>query len=276
MTIKWILCAFAIATANAALFETYYSSDRSDEPIKNNPAAQPPFNVGPPPQTSPRQDAGTAPRAVSPTPRQEPSPRAPFRTRRLAAAPHGSFALGGAFLLRASVGFASLDRQVSVDTLGGGEAVYYRPENAFMGYSNGATLKHNDQDARWRYQFGVGYQLPNEGNFWYLDYANSDETQELDASFAFSLPSARVANTIPYIKIGANIGFGDSRGAAPSSFGVLLGVGGYNYLNDAKSFRIEYGVDYSRTEWLPISHRYGDEEWIDNLWHIYLGAAYRF
>jgi hypothetical protein len=270
MARRGFLWALAIAAASAAQFETYYSSDRPAAP--QAPSAREPFTVVRPPQNA--QDRPSAAARTQSNPAAQP----PFQTRRrvLTAAPHGHFGLGGSFLIRASVGFSALDRKVSVDTLGGGEAVYYRPTDTLMGYSNGGKLKHDDRDTRWRYQLGVGYQLPNEGNFWYLEYAYADETRELDASYALSLPSLRVANTIPYIKFGANLGFGDSQKNSPSSFGVLLGFGGYNYLNDARSFRLEYGADYSRTEWLPIAHPYGDEDWIDNLWHIYLGASYRF
>ncbi|MDR2152664.1 MAG: hypothetical protein LBO72_07580 [Helicobacteraceae bacterium] len=272
MAIKGMFGALALTlAANAAQFDTYYSSDRPATP--QAPAAREPFTINRAPQAPAAQN-----KAPNVKPQSDPIIRAPFQTskRTLSAAPHGHFGLNGSFLIRASVGFGALDRKVSVDTLGGGEAVYYRPTNTFMGYANGGRLKHDDRDTRWRYQLGAGYQLPNEGNFWYLEYAYAEETREIDASYALSLPSARIANTIPYIKFGANVGFSDSKKHAPSSFGVLLGIGGYNYLNAAKSFRLEYGADYSRTEWLPISRAYGDEEWTDNLWHIYLGAAYRF
>ncbi|MDR2033553.1 MAG: hypothetical protein LBP89_02850 [Helicobacteraceae bacterium] len=275
-----MLCFLSASLVYAATFDTYYSTDRPDAP--QAPAPKAPFSVNTPAPSAPQTPSVSRQPAQTPArvqPRQEPISREPFRTRKtvLSAAPHGVFGLKGDFLLHASVGFSSLAREARVDTRNTGESVYYRPTNDYMGVANGSTLTHNDDDTKWRYQVGIGYQLPNDGNFWYFDYAyDADETRELDCSFAWSLPSLAIANTIPYIKFGANIGFGDSQKYAPSSFGVLLGVGGYNYLNDAKSFRLEYGVDYSRTEWLPIRHNYGNEEWIDDLWHIYLGAAYRF
>jgi hypothetical protein len=281
----FFITLLAISFANAATFETYYGTDRPDSPqsATQAPAPREPFRVNAPaaqPQTPATQTPQNAVQPRTPAAREAQAPVsiAPFQTRRtvLTAAPHGVFGLKGNYLLRASVGFSSLERKVSVDTLGGGQAVYYRPKNKFMGYSNGKTLTYDDDETRWRYQLGVGYQLPNEGNFWYLEYARAKETSELDGSFAISLPSLRIENVIPYVKLGVNLGFSDSEGISPSSLGVLLGAGGYNYLNDAKSVRLEYGLDYSRTEWLPIPHGYGDEKWTDTLWHIYFGAAYRF
>ena len=175
------------------------------------------------------------------------------------------------------MGYTSRSRTVEVETNATGASVYYRPDHHYMGVANGSTLSHSVTESHIRYSLAFGYQLPNEGNFWYVEYAQAAaDTKELLFSYAVSLPSMTFANTIPFVKIGALIGYGDNERYSPSSFGLLAGVGGYNYCGRTRKFRLEYGLDFLRTEWLPINHEYGSEEWTDNVWYLYMGAAYKF
>ncbi|MDR0746847.1 MAG: hypothetical protein LBE89_03020 [Helicobacteraceae bacterium] len=273
----------AWAVVEGALFETYYGNPGD--------APQPPRTPLPQPQQpQPQRQQPQQPQQPQSQPQQlqiiRTSP-APFRaesappTRRpvrvLNAAPHGNFDWKTDYIIRVTTGFWRLDRDVSVKTSPTGSGVYYRPTHSYMGIADGSTLTHSAGETEFRAQVGVGAQLPNEGNYWLLEfgYAGS-EIKELIASYAVTIPSRQFFNTIPFLKAGALLGYGDSEGLSPSSFGVLLGAGGYNYIGQSRRLRLEYGIDLARTEWLTINKSYGREEWTDITWHIYIGAAYKF
>ncbi|MDR3347151.1 MAG: hypothetical protein LBN32_00915 [Helicobacteraceae bacterium] len=284
-----ILCFLLfVAWAEAAVFETYYSADKPPKTVQPPAQTSPSKTVQPIVQT-PARVIETKPIAppksnpsgqnIVPTFRQPArSPTTPivrFSTKERA--PHGAFALGGNYLVKVSTGLSALRREVSVETSNSMERVICTPTGKTIGEANGDTLECSENDARFRWQIGIGYQLANEGNFWALEYGAADsETKELLFSFAYTMPSLKTWNTIPFIKLGAIAGFGDSEKYSPSSLGFLAEIGGYNYLNDSNSVRLEYGLNFSRSQWLRIEHSYGKEYWTDNRWYLYLGATYRF
>ncbi|GHV59834.1 hypothetical protein FACS1894103_4050 [Campylobacterota bacterium] len=287
--IRPIIAVVALcAVANAALFETYHSNDQQQTqpaPAPRQPPQQPtplpPFRTAPAPAPTPAPTPAPNPviRTVPAVqqPAVQPTVQPPLRQRIFDSAPHGTFDWKGNFLGKAAIGYASRSREVAVDTKNTGASVYYRPDHYYMGVANGGTLTHSVTESHIRYSLAFGYQLPDEGNFWYLEYAQAAaDTKELLFTYAVSLPSMQFANTIPFLKVGALIGYGDSQRYSPSSFGLLAGVGGYNYWGNSRRLRLEYGLDFSRTQWLPINHNYGSEKWTDNLWFLYIGATYKF
>ncbi|GHV03210.1 hypothetical protein AGMMS50229_01680 [Campylobacterota bacterium] len=300
---KQILLLTIAAVANGAVFETYYGTPRSPQPpaqeIRTSApetAAPQPTQPTPPrvidigertPQSPPPRVIETqpsAPRVIEIRPQQSaptrsPQPRTPTQIRQteLESAPHGSFGWGGNYLIKATAGFSDLDRAVTVNTTNTGENVICTPTGRVIGQADTSKLGCSDSEKAFRFQLGFGYQLPDDGNYWLVEYAQGkSETKELAFDFYYTLPSLRIANTVPFIKIGTYLGYGDSEKLSPSSLGFVGGIGGYNYLTDAPRLRLEYGLDFSREEWLKIAHTYGDEYWRDTRWHLYIGLAYRF
>jgi hypothetical protein len=260
---------------DGALFETYYGNpgDAPQPPRTPQPAPKTPQPSSQPQTQQPPQIVRTSPAPF----RAQSAPQTRRPVRFLNAAPHGNFDWKTDYIVRVTTGFWHLNRKVSVKTSPTGGAVYYRPTRSYMGVADGNTLTHNASETEFRAQAGFGAQLPDEGNYYLLEfgYAGS-EIKELIASYAVTMPNRQFFNTIPFFKAGALLGYGDSEGLSPSSFGVLLGVGGYNYVGESRRFRLEYGIDLARTEWLAINKSYGNEEWTDITWHVYIGAAFKF
>lgn len=254
-------------TIFAAQFKEYY---RGGEPSSVQPQT-PPKAPQPAVRATPKATPRVAPKV------QTPPQNAPVvRQRVVARIPSFYFGWTGNFFVRASAGFVRQDRSVSVKTINNGDAVYYKPKNHFMGTANGSKLTYDTSELFFRPQIGVGYQLINEGNFWSLDYYNTGDVSELLFNYAFTFPQRRIATAIPYVKLIGGVGHTDSEGFSPTTFSLGVGVGAYHYIDRNSKFRLEYGVDYSRREWLPIKHSYGNEDWIDHEAHLYMGAAYKF
>ncbi|MDR2904820.1 MAG: hypothetical protein LBU73_02565 [Helicobacteraceae bacterium] len=311
-----LLFALAGMDMDAAIFETYYggannaSPNQTTPPQQNQPAqiTRPPFaprnqqNEAPrvigisPVETQNQQSArqnpqNEAPRVIGISPvesqnrqnaaAQSPA-RAPFnppQNRLIArtAAPHGHFDLGGNFLARGGAGYSRLNRRVRVKTANANDVpVYYKPNGDLIGLTDGGDLTYRDRESRLRFFGGAGYQFKDDGNFWYAEYAREGELRAFDLTFAITAPSMPIGNTILFFKIGAEIGYSDSEKRSPSSLGFKVGFGGYNYLGDARHWRLEYDADYTRSEWLAIPHNYGKEVWEDSLWRLNLALAYKF
>lgn len=243
----------------AAQFREYY---------RPGERAAPQEEVAPMPQPTPR-------RVQPQTQTAQPTPVVQRRPT-IASAPTAHFGFGGNWFVRASVGAVSQSRAVSVQTDTSGVDVYYKPDNTLMGMAEGNTLTHNANELFFRPQIGFGYQWPREGNFWTLDFYTTSDLQETLLNYAWTLPSRAFSSTIPYLKLIGGVGHVDAEGLAPTSFSVGAGAGAYNWLDNTRHWRLEYGIDYTRREWLPINHSYGIEEWVDSEWHLYLGTAWRF
>lgn len=260
----WTVLLFS-APLWAAQFREYYRG----EPVT-------PRQDAPAPTTQPRVVPQPAPQPA--IRRAQPPVAAPQPVRRTASrhAPAGYFGWGGNWLVRVSGGVVPQSRSVQVDTRNTGVPVRYTPDNTLMGTADGSTLTHKAEDLLFRFQAGVGYQLPNDGNFWMLDLYSAGDLQETLLSYAWTFPQHVFGGSIPYVKAIGGIGHVDAEGLAPTSFSLGIGAGAYNWLDTAKTWRLEYGLDLARREWLAIEHTYGSEEWIDIDWHLYLGAAWRF
>ncbi len=158
------------------------------------------------------------------------------------------------------------------------DTIYYRPDNSEIGTADGSgnTLTHAVESFLFRPQIGLGYQWPGEGNFLTLDFYSLKEVQETLVQFHYTLPSWRVNTSIPFLKLGVGLSHTDSEGLSPTALSWSLGLGAYHALSGSQSWRLEYGLDYTRREWLSINHHYGQESWSDRDWHLYLGTAWRF
>lgn len=250
----------------AAQFREYYRSGEQVAPQQPAPQPQQPVirRVQPPAQTPVQQTRPAAPLPAA-------APRRIVRE-----APAGHFGFGGNWLVRGAFATVAQSRLVSVATRDTSDEVYYKPGNKLMGTADGSTLTHTAGDLLFGFQLGAGYQLPRDGNFWFLDFSSAGDTQELLLSFAWTLPRYAFSGSIPYVKALGGIGHVDAEGLAPTAFSLGLGIGAYNWLTAQRNWRLEYGLDLTRREWLPIRHDYGNEEWVDNEWRLYLGAAWRF
>ena len=239
-------------------------------------------------QVAPQQPAPSpAPVQAPPIRRIEPPAQAPRPALQPPAAParpavrgirSGHFGWNGDWLVRASLGAVAQSRSVTVETadLATNDEVYYRPDNKLMGTADGSVLTHDATDLLFRLQLGLGYQMPGEGNFWLIELYSAGDLQETLFSYAWTLPGYTFSGSIPYLKALVGMGHVDAEGLSPTSLSFGVGAGAYNWLTRTRNWRLEYGLDLTRREWLPIEHNYGPEAWVDTEWHLYLGTAWRF
>ncbi len=253
------LLPLLFSTLVAAVFQEY----RTGQPVQ--------------PRTAPEQ---TQPQPTQPVRQTPQRPAAPQTAQPQPAAP-GLFGFGGRFLVRASIGGVLHERSITVRSNpdAGAQAIYCQPGGDEIGTTEVGVVKSfscSSDELLLRPQIGIGYQWPGEGHFLTLDFYTLDEVQETLLQFHYTLPEHTLNESIPFLKLALGVSHTDSEGLSPTALSWGVGLGAYNWLQEGRRWRLEYGLDYTQREWLPINHSYGEESWSDREWHLYLGTAWRF
>lgn len=267
-----------ISSLFSAQFKEYYQGNEP-QGVEPQRAQTPAPQRTPTPQRAPVQQPAQQPaKVVQPQPvaQTPPANQPQIVQRQVAYIPPFYFGWKGNFLIKASAGAVRESRSVSVKSHNTGQDVYYKPKNKYLGKADGSELSYEDSELFFRPQIGVGYQMINEGDFWTLDYSFAEDISELLINYNFTFPERRISTAVPYIRLLAGVGHTNSAGTNATSLSFGLGAGAYHYISANSRFRLEYGVDFARREWLPINHDYGKEEWVDLDLHLYLGVAYKF